>query len=165
MIILIATWHCSSWSNAFTTWPKLPFPIYAQNDTQRVHEKKSDYKFIDLLEQPRKKNIAAALFLAYVTYEWINFITIEKLFAILYNVVMILIVISVIIKFSLFLMRWIISLRLLGASFLFGIVNLERREKTIINNSKSFWNGRWERASITFWRLGHSFIIFNKRNL
>ncbi|KYN02522.1 hypothetical protein ALC62_06672 [Cyphomyrmex costatus] len=94
-MIFIATCVCSSWSNAFTTWPKLPLPVN------------------------RRRIIS--------TLNKIDLVSIEELFPILDDIIMIIVVPAIVVEFPLFLMRAIFPLHLLCPPLLLRIVNLEKK--------------------------------------
>lgn len=56
--------------------------------------------------------------------EGVDLVTVEKLLAVLYDVVVVLIVVAVVVQLALLLVGRVLALGLLSSSFLFGIVNL-----------------------------------------
>ncbi|KYQ54345.1 hypothetical protein ALC60_06892 [Trachymyrmex zeteki] len=90
-MIFIATCVCSSWSNAFTTWPKLPLPV----NRKRINT--------------------------------IDLVSIEELFPILDDIIVIIVVPAIVVEFPLLLMRAIFPLHLLCSPLLLRIVNLEKK--------------------------------------
>lgn len=95
-----------------------------------------------------------------LTDQWVDFITIQELFAILYNIVVVVVIVTVIIKFSFLFMWRIIALRLLSSSFLFRVINLcSKREKKF-----NVRNGRKSRLFTLDWYNSLAFTITSNNN-
>lgn len=59
-----------------------------------------------------------------ITDQRIDFVSIQKLFAILDYVVVVVVVVAIVVQFALFFVRRVVALRLLGTSLFLGIVDL-----------------------------------------
>ncbi|KYM79081.1 hypothetical protein ALC53_10635 [Atta colombica] len=104
-MIFIATCVCSSWSNAFTTWPKLPLPV----NRKRIN-----------------------------TSNKIDLVSIEELFPILDDIIVIIVIPTIVVEFPLLLMRTIFPLHLLCSSLLLRIVNLEKKLTKLVTMSSIY---------------------------
>lgn len=71
-------------------------------------------------------------------YQGINFVTIHPLFSVFYNIIIVIIVITIIVNLPLLLMTRIVSLALLVPSLLFCIVNL-KWGYTVLIHLKHYW--------------------------